>query len=439
MPNRLLERLGADYQQLTDQYETIINRCAEEGRDPTETEASLLDGLRSDMAPLGERIVELRATDERRFKAITAMNQPPVVPDVMPGSGRTPVVEVRSEPATYRQDLQERSFFKDLFDSTTGGDIEARSRLERNDLEVRALGTSATGVGNLPPPWLISEYAPTAHGMRPITDTLRRLPLTDARPITIGIQSPPGAVIGNQAAEGNEPVEGDFTSVPLVTVPQTKTGKVEVSRQLLDGSSPIVDALIFSDLMGALNENIEQTVVAAFTALAAGAIAGNFPIVLDTDVIPDAIIDAGTQIRLQRHAPPSVLFPSEIFWSNIVKQKDAAGRPLVTTGYHGPQNVLGLGESIIYGHVSGEIVGVPVVPSWALPDGVAYLCKADDLLVLESTTMQFRYEEVMGPQAIRLGVWEYFAVVLGRYPRGIARLTATGALPLSGGTQAAKK
>ena len=51
--NRLMQKLADDYRDLTEQYETILNRCAEEDRDPTDTESGLLDGLRTQMEPLG--------------------------------------------------------------------------------------------------------------------------------------------------------------------------------------------------------------------------------------------------------------------------------------------------------------------------------------------------------------------------------------------------
>jgi hypothetical protein len=225
--------------------------------------------------------------------------------------------------------------------------------------------------------------------------------------------------------------DGTFTSTPLVVVPQTKAGKVDVSRQLMDGGNPAVDGLIYTDLMGAYAENVEQMVWSALNALAAGAIAGNVPIDLDTDQIPDGIIDASTLVRTGRRSPPTVFVCSEELWGTLNKQKDLAGRPLIVSGWAGPQNARGIGDAVTYGHVAGQVVGLPSVPSWAASPLIAYVMKADDHLLLESSTMTFRYEEVLGPETIRLGVWGYAAVTLGRYPRSIARITVTGVLPLS--------
>jgi hypothetical protein len=67
VPNRLLERLGADYTEKFSQYDVILKRCHAEGRDPNSAEEAELDDLSSQMEPLGERIVRLREDDDRRM------------------------------------------------------------------------------------------------------------------------------------------------------------------------------------------------------------------------------------------------------------------------------------------------------------------------------------------------------------------------------------
>ena len=107
------------------------------------------------MAPLGERLIELRSTDERRTKAITAFTGPPSLPDIGGPGGRQPVVHVRSEEAIYRpadaSGIEYRSFFADLYQSQLGNDFEARSRLERHDMQMRAPSNTTLGAGAVPP------------------------------------------------------------------------------------------------------------------------------------------------------------------------------------------------------------------------------------------------------------------------------------------------
>jgi len=84
---------------------------------------------------------------------------------------------------------------------------------------------------------------------------------------------------------------------------------------------------------------------------------------------------------------------------------------------------------VLYSHIAGEVVGLQCIPSWAGVDNHMYVLKADDSLLLESSTFNFRYDEVLGPSAIRLGVWGYAAPVLGRYPSGILKIDSGVTIP----------
>jgi hypothetical protein len=68
--NRLMERLACDFRSLTTEYEMILDRFGDESRDPTDLEAERLDQLRADMQPLGDRLIELRETEERMTASI---------------------------------------------------------------------------------------------------------------------------------------------------------------------------------------------------------------------------------------------------------------------------------------------------------------------------------------------------------------------------------
>jgi HK97 family phage major capsid protein len=431
MPNRLLERLGVDYNQLFGQYDTIVNRCADEGRDPDDGETGILDGLRSEMKPLGERIVQMREIEDRRQSTVLALTD---LPDRgAADSTRHAVVQVLSEPEVYRRDAppeSRRSFFRDLLHAQFDNDTDARQALDRHGMQMRAAGTTTTGTGVVPPTWLFEEFAIIAHGARPWADTLRRVGITDANPINIGKQITPGAVVTSQGGENLVPADGSFNTQLNTTSPVTYTGKVDVSRQLVDGSNPAVDGIVYADLMGAYNETIEQAVVAAFEAAAGFAATITYPGTAPVYVnLFDAFTDAGASVRKHRKSAPKVVFCSEGAWAYMAKEKDTQNRPLITTGYHGPVNAYGLGEAVVYGHVAGEAVGLQIIPSWAANDNHLYVLKADDCLLLESSTFNFRYEEVLGPETIRLGVWGYAAPVINRYPLGIAKIDAGTTIP----------
>jgi hypothetical protein len=254
-----MDQLADRYRGLVEEYEQTLNRCADQGRDPDPTETAFLDGLRNEMAPIGERLVELRDTEERKWAAVEAMNRAPMAS----ADAGTGLVQVRSEPELYRRDNQvEISFFRDLLHA--GDDPDCRSRIDRHSMMMRATGTTATGAGVVPPSWLFEEFAILQHGARPWADTLRRVGISDANPVNIGKQVTPGATVAAQVNEGDLPSDGSFNANLITTQPKTYTGKVDVSRQLVDGSNPAIDSLVYADAMGAYNEQIESAVVAAF-------------------------------------------------------------------------------------------------------------------------------------------------------------------------------
>jgi hypothetical protein len=343
----------------------------------------------------------------------------------------TGLVHVRSEPQLYRKDNQvEASFFRDLLHATVDHDPESRSRIDRHSLMMRATGTNATSPGTVPPTWLFEEFAILQHGARPWADTLRRVGITDANPVNIGKQVTPGATVAAQVNQGDVPTDGSFNANLITTQPTTYTGKVDVSRQLIDGSNPAIDSLVYADAMGAYNEQVETAVVNAFEAATGYAATITYPGTAPVySNLPDAFIDAAASVNKHRKMPARVVFLSIGAWAFLTKQKDTAGRPLVTTGYAGPMNAYGVGEAAVYGAIAGEVVGLSVVPSWAGVDNHIYVAKADDLLLLESSVFNFRYEEVLGPSAIRLGVWGYAAPVVARYPTAIAKIDGGTTIP----------
>jgi hypothetical protein len=152
MPNRLLTRLGNDYTNLFDRYDAILNRCHDEGRDPTGGEEVELDQLRSDMTPLGERIVQLRETEDRRASTIVAIGGDSIVP-VQPGSGGMPVPPRRHTLAPLHVgEVQLRAVM-----AAIAGRTAYHEPVER--IELRAAVT--TPAGSVVPVW----WPPVAYGV----------------------------------------------------------------------------------------------------------------------------------------------------------------------------------------------------------------------------------------------------------------------------------
>jgi HK97 family phage major capsid protein len=412
-----MEQLQQRFESLSSEYRTILHWANLENRDLLPAERARVEELNA----MSERLVELREVEDRRSAGVRFM-------DGASSGSSSGLVHVRNEPAVYSPSDgrgPQPSFFADLFRSQYGGDPHAQDRIDRHKLQTRAAGTTTTGAGVVPPTWLFNEFTMLQHGNRPWADVLRRIEITDANPVNIGQQTG-GAAVGAQSGENSAPADGSFVAGTITTTPTTYTGKVDISRQLLDGSNPAVDGLIYADCVGAYTEQIEQAVVNAFEALTPPVII-TYPGTYTN--LPDAFVDANSSVIKRRKLPTSTILLSAGAWAYLAKQKDTNGRPLVTTGYYGPTNALGVGQVTQYVGLAGEVVGLYVIPSYAAVDNHMYAVVASDLLLLESNTFNFRYEEVLGPSSIRLGIWGYAAPVLNRYASSVARINSGTTIP----------
>jgi HK97 family phage major capsid protein len=415
--NPVIDQLAAEFNALNASYEIISNRCNFENREPTPAEYAQMQELRT----MSDRLVELRDVEDRKTAAVRFM-------DSRPSASGAGMVRVRSEAQVYSPpDARgpQPSFFRDLLHAQTGGDPDAQTRLERHRMQTRAVGTTVTGPGAVPPTWLFQEFAILQHGARPWADTLRRIEITDANPVSLGTQT--GGAVVQATTEGSASPDGSFNASVLTTQPVTYTGKIDISRQLVDGAMPAVDSLVYADAMGAYNEAVETAVVNAFEALTPP-VTATYPGAYAN--LPDLFIDLGASLIKRRKLAASHVLMSAGAWAYLAKQKDTVGRPLITTGEAGATNAYGLS---LVNYLAGEVVGLKCIPSWAGVDNHLYVCRVDDLLLLESSTFNFRYEEVLGPSAIRLGVWGYAAPILTRYASSVLKINAGTTIPAPAG------
>jgi hypothetical protein len=147
MGNRLLERLGADYNGLFERYDAILTRCHDEHRDPNSGEEVELDQLRSDMNPLGERIIQLRETEDRRSATATALDGfgDGATAPVPPGLNAAPVPPRRHPlPALTVGDVQLRAI---------QAAIENRTAYNEAVTGIETRAAALTPVGAVVPVW----------------------------------------------------------------------------------------------------------------------------------------------------------------------------------------------------------------------------------------------------------------------------------------------
>lgn len=326
----------------------------------------------------------------------------------------------------------EHSFFADQYRSLMRGDEQATARLSEHS---RALGMVGEGVGTTTPKWLLDRFELILRQERRLASAVTNLPLgRDPRPMTLPKQTVgTTTVVADQASENLTPSYTNQFDTDVETItPVTVAGGQEFSRQFLDSATPAIDNLIMNDLIANYNLQIEKRVGAAMVT-AAGAATTTFATETvfrgTPPAVPaiDAVIDAAIAVQAGRYAPADIIAMGARRWGAYRKLKDSSGRPLVPNSTHQIMNVFGVGDV----NFSGELEGLGVIVTEGISTG-AYpeslvVAKASDTILWEGDIMRFRYEEVAGPQSIRVGIWNYVALSVRRPGVGQKRIEVTAA------------
>lgn len=446
--NIYLEKRREEYEGLRSSIEGLQTRASEANRSLTEDELRSI----SEMTEQGKKIfgeieqltdVELRSAKVRDMQAQIAAtlngndgsgnqagNTGAVDTDLQTravGGGRTQ----DRDPGHYRS-LQaggKNSFFGDLYAAREKQDENAARRLAEHK---RALDTGTEGVGLVAPKWLVDEYAGLARQGRVLANLVRNIPLgNDPRPLTLPKQTAgTDSEVTEQAAE-NDPIESDDafdTDVDTVT-PKPTAGSQKVSRQMLDMASPAIDTLIYGDLLAAYNLKVEKkigsAVIAVGTALPASESGDTVVAVTDPAHYSRVMIKAAIAVRNARKLPATIAAMSVNRWGEFLDLTDSTGRPLVITGaVDGPSNAAGQGD--VTEMDGGRYRGLKLAPTdgIALDDRFAVL-RAADVLLFESNMLRFRYEQPLGPETIKMGIWAYTAVLIRYGTASIKRVEIT--------------
>jgi hypothetical protein len=314
------------------------------------------------------------------------------------------------------------SLVGDLYQALYARNLQARGRLDLHTktLELRAASTTTLAQGVVPPSWMTEQFMSIKHARRALADTVVSVPVDSANPMLIGSQNA-GAVVEPQTAENDEPAEGDFEADAVPVVPRTLSGKVRISRQLLDGASPAIDSLIYADCEGALGETIETLVVGAVIGAAKVV---TVPAPGAGATLVDSLVTASVAVRNERRLAPTVVACSHTDWGRLAAAKDDAGRPLITTGrWTWPAGSFGVGDAITFGHVDGEAAGMAIVSSGGMPTGRLFVFHPSDVLLFESNARRLRFDDTDGaPATVVLASWSYGQAVVGRFGPSVAEV-----------------
>jgi len=321
------------------------------------------------------------------------------------------------------------SYVADQYRAATLGDREALDRLNRHSNAMRdnvhlrdVLGTTTGGgVGLVPPVWLAELFAPILHRRLRVAAQLRQIPWAGPYPWTIPVAST--AATTTNLAEGTNPTENDPTYTTITVVPAAISGFSEVSRQMLEGSNPAVDAIIWGDMIGNFYDNAETLTIVAIE----GVSGINLVTVTGTtiDLMRGGVLDGIAAVEDNGGGDADLFFGRKARWTTYLKLSDTTGRPLIANQRYGPQNVAGLGSSTngFRNPVAGELEDLAVVTSPTVNASRGYIVNSQELMFSISAPQQFKFEQPAGPALVRVGVWGYTAIVANRRPKAITRVT----------------
>jgi HK97 family phage major capsid protein len=345
------------------------------------------------------------------------------------------------DPGHYRSVAEggENSFFADLVRGREG-DTDAQTRLQEHN---RALSTGVAGAGIVPPRWLIEEYEALARQGRVAAELVRRIEITNPAPMTLQRQTTgTDNVLAQQATENTHPSETDaFATTVDVVTPKPISGIQVVSRQMIDMTNPAADNLIYGDMLSVYNRKIEDSVTAALVTAAGTPVS---PMATEAAFLPgagppptnpaeDAITDCAIAVWNGRKLPADVVLMRTSRWGRFMKFRDNSGRRLypaegemVNISGRGSVQVPGTVGGLAVGVTDGLGIGIGAGAPAGYPESIIVFRSADTIL-FEGNMLRFRYEEVAGPESVKLGVWAYSAVIVRQAAFSVRRTQITAA------------
>jgi hypothetical protein len=225
-----------------------------------------------------------------------------------------------------------------------------------------------------------------------------------------------------------------------VVTPKPISGIQVVSRQMIDMTNPAADNLIYGDMLSVYNRKIEDSVTTALITAAGAPIAAMateaaFLPTPPTALNPaeDAITDCAIAVWNGRKLPADVVLMRTSRWGKFMKMRDTAGRrlypaegELVNVSGRGSVRVPGSVGGLAVGVTDGLGIGIGASAPAGYPESIVTFRSADTIL-FEGNMLRFRYEEVAGPESVKLGVWAYSAVIVRYATTSVRRTEITAA------------
>jgi HK97 family phage prohead protease len=236
---------------------------------------------------------------------------------------------------------------------------------------------------------------------RPMGDFYDRFPIADARPRTFP-KVTTSTVVAVQSAEGAALGSTDFATTAVTVTPLMYGAYTDVSRQALDGADPVAQAMLLQDLNEAYAQASEAVIK---TAVEAGSSASGVAITAATPyagTLANVINYFAVRFKGARGAfIPSALFPV------LAAQPDTTGRPLI------PMIGAVNSDGVTLADDAELALGILTAKSklsYASTVNVCVFGRPTDFVIFESSVGSFSFDQIVGPQAVRVGVWAYLVV-----------------------------
>jgi len=413
----------------------------------SEDSFAAVEARESEIADLDVKIAKLEASEARSAVIVEARAEVKV--PAFSGA------KVGAEPMTYSEH-GERSFVRDMINAQLRNDQGAWSNIRRHMDEVRVEARTTNGIDRVdgtggemvPPLWLTDLYSKALRPGRVTADLVSKLALPAG---TDSINIPKittGSLTGVQATDNGATSQRDMVTSSVAAPVRTISGYEGVAIQLVE-QSPLaggLDRMIFSDLMADYDFQLNAQVLQGVGT--AGELAGlintvGIGTVTYTSGTPTpagigtAVAQAISAVAKNRYKGAEAIVMHPSIWYSLVGAADSNGRPLVVPTANGPWNASGIvtapGEA--QGAV-GTFVGLPVyldpgiaTVSSQLPIVIAAF--SDTVLFESGVRTRVLNDAGSSTLTVRFQVYGY-AAMAARYPSGIAKVTGTGVVPISG-------
>jgi hypothetical protein len=216
-------------------------------------------------------------------------------------------------------------------------------------------------------------------------------------------------------AEGAAPAGSDPVFGTTAVVPVGLAGKIDLTRELVDGASPGGDLIALSVMREDFERQVEIKIYNAFNTAQSGTITGDF-VPLGTQVTNDATptTTLHTTLKkcllkyavLRRRKPRNVILGRAAIdnLASLLLAEDTTGDDTCLARIYGAR----VNASTNDFAVTSTDMRIAILGS-------------EDCVLFESPLAQFRFDEQSGPALVTAAVWGYHAVVVAR-PVGLSSI-----------------